>query len=816
MKSVYVILMVLFLVHTTGHSQTELQGRIIDTNNLGLSGVHVFINNTQNTTKSDSEGCFKMEIIQGSHEINFSLFGYNTKIIHVTAQNTPVNLGDVVLEMTVHIIDEVVISGTRQLEKITKSPASIDLITAVQLSNNVGSPEELFALQKGIDFTRAGNFWSSINIRGFNSAFNQKMLILDDNRIAHTRMRTPVGPLSAFVKEDVERVEIVLGPSSALYGPNSLNGLFNTISKSPFKYPGTLLVLGAGSNSLYNVRLRHAYAINKKWAYKITGEYISGKETKFTDSVYVATKMPGEFEGKAEVGLDRDVSFIKGLAAVFYKPTSTSEIGLNYAINLSNSVNAARNNLNGWNKSSLQATYKSKHWFAQAYKTWIILDESINTSVRTSNYYSLLENGQTENDAFTNSLNAPRATIIEEDTYRHNAEIQYNNSWGNFNMVAGYQYQKEHAFSNHTYLLDQDGPITIYQNGVYGQLIYDVNQTGIEFIFTARGDHNSLFGFEFLPKTGITYTKNGGTWRLTYSEGYTAPTLANTHMNLGGGINLGNSEGFTLSDGSKIDPIKPEMIKTLEIGYKNIFLKNTFFLDVDAYYNWSTDFLSPRINIAPQGTSGGAVVTHRGGRPITDFTQGLAPGNLDPGAVIFTNINFAEVQTYGFDVGLNYYFSDQYNLTLNYSYLDYTLDKDNLKNDANNDGKVTDADLSMNSPKHKISTAFNVKINKFYGTVFARWVQKYDFFSGRNIAAKTNINNIYNGSPVIEGQRVGTQFNYGQLGGFYLSVNGNYQLTKTINLGAYVNNILGTGNYEFVALAPTETTFGIELKCILF
>ena len=35
------------------------------------------------------------------------------------------------------------------------------------------------------------------------------------------------------------------------------------------------------------------------------------------------------------------------------------------------------------------------------------------------------------------------------------------------------------------------------------------------------------------------------------------------------------------------------------------------------------------------------------------------------------------------------------------------------------------------------------------------------------------------------------------------------------NIGAYVNNILGQGNYEFVASAPTETTFGIEIKVSL-
>jgi outer membrane receptor for ferrienterochelin and colicins len=641
------------------------------------------------------------------------------------------------------------------------------------------------------------------------------MLILDDNRISHTRIRTPAGPMSAFVKEDIEKVEIVLGPSSALYGPNSLNGVFYTVSKSPFTYEGTEAVLGGGSNIDYNFRLRHARTAGKKWAYKITGEYLRGREEAWTDSVYVPTATPGEFQGKAEVGAEREVSFLKGLTSLFYKPTPTQELGLTYALNLNNSISvggAGRNNLRNWNNSSLQATYKSAHWYAQVYRTWIILDRSVNLLTRTTNYYALLNQGQSPDEALKNSLQGPQNASFEEDSYRNNAEIQYNYSWERLDIVAGAQYQKEHAFTNHTYLLDEEGPIELEQLGVYGQLLYRVPQTGLELLLTARGDEHSLYGFTYLPKAGIVYTSTAGSLRLTYGEGYSTPTLINTHLTLVGGLVLGNSEGFTLSDGTRIDPIRPEKIKTLEVGYKSILLKRKLFLDADAYYNWSTDMLGPIFNIVPEGTRGGPVVTHRGNRPISDFTEGVAPGRLPPGAVINTNINFGRVQTYGVDVGLNYYFSKHSNLLLNYSYFGYTLDKNDLRNDGNFDGKVTDNDLSVNTPTHKISSAFTTRINKFNGMIFARWVQKYDFFSGRNVSAASNPKNTYNGSPVVEGQRVGSQWNYGPLGGFFLSLNGNYQLSESITLGAYVNNLLGRGNWEFIASAPTETTIGAEVK----
>ena len=196
--------------------------------------------------------------------------------------------------------------------------------------------------------------------------------------------------------------------------------------------------------------------------------------------------------------------------------------------------------------------------------------------------------------------------------------------------------------------------------------MYTIKGTGIKLLATARGDDHSLFGFNFLPKTGITYTKNQSTWRLTYGEGYSTPTLINTYVKIPGAIatTLGNSDGFTLSDGSKVAPIEPETLKTLEVGFKSILDKRKLFLDIDAYYNWAENLISPIINISQQA-----------GRLL--HTGGIDPSRIlhQVGASIFTYINYGKVNTYGVDVGLNYYFTEKYSITLNYSFFDYTVDR---------------------------------------------------------------------------------------------------------------------------------------------
>ncbi|MBK9337180.1 MAG: TonB-dependent receptor plug domain-containing protein [Lewinellaceae bacterium] len=70
--------------------------------------------------------------------------------------------------------------------------------------------------------------------RGFNSAFNPKNLQINDGRFSSLiATGLPLGALGTTVKEDIERIEVILGPSSALYGPNAHNGLLNTITKDP-------------------------------------------------------------------------------------------------------------------------------------------------------------------------------------------------------------------------------------------------------------------------------------------------------------------------------------------------------------------------------------------------------------------------------------------------------------------------------------------------------------------------------------------------------------------------------------------------------
>jgi len=672
---------------------------------------------------------------------------------------------------------------------------------------------------------------AGINVRGFNSAFNPKNLQMNDARLS-TLIATglPLGPLTSVVKEDIERIEVVLGPSAALYGPNAHNGLVNTISKDPRRTAGTTVALGVGNQSVFSGRFRHAQVLNSKLAFKVTGEYTRGEDFAYTDTVYYTNSAfrkaatptspasPGIFHAEKEIDLDRTFKSLHGEAAVYYSLTDKADIILSYGGNQSSflgQTNAGRNQIKDWSVQYLHARYVSPRWFAQVYNTWSKTADTYAINQRTQNYLSFKDAGFSEDEARSRSFTEQwfgktptagvalqRGAVFKDASRRINGEVQYNNTFGIFNLVVGTQYQRDMAFSQHTYLFDRDGDIVINQIGLYtqGELTLPSH---FKLIAAARADQHDRYGFNFIPKGGLVWSLNDQNLRLTYGQGIAAPTILNLDGYLFGGLLLGNGQGFTLSDGTVIDKLKVETIKTVEIGYKGKVTPK-FFIDANAYYNRSQNFLSPAINIATLGRK----VVKRGDTALKD----VVPGTPEAGAAtVLTYVNFGQVDTYGADLGLSYYLTTALSLAMNYSYFGFKLDRNDLNNDGNKDGKVTDTDLPINTPAHKGSLALNYSGKKFFGSIFGRYVQAYDFYSGINVAAKANTD-----LGVRENARYGRTWNYGPLGGFTtVDVSAGYRLNSCLTASAQVVNLFDTKMREFVASPFIGRLYSAELKVML-
>ncbi len=815
MKKLLLLLTLIGSFVVNAQNTGTVSGLITDAKGMPLSGATVSLKAINKGAMTDFDGKYTIENVEaGTYNVSISYIGYetSTKNILVTAgQTTQV---DISLNDSDTILDEIILTANKKPQKITDVPATVNVITAREIeefpSFNIG---ELAARQKGVDFVRTGVLGTGINIRGFNSAFNSKNLQVTDDRLSSLiATGLPLGSFSTVTKDDIERVEILLGPNGTLYGPNAHNGLVSTITKNPRTSEGTTFAIGAGNQSVLTARLRHAQVIDDKFAYKFHFERSQGTEFDYVDSVYVGTK------AYKELDLDRDFDSQKYGASLYYKPTKGSELSGYYGHSNSNNIgatNAGRNQIKDWSIDVAQLKFVYKNFFANTYYTWSKTDDTYAMNQRTQNYVSFIENGFTEQEARERSyaeqwfptgegtgIALQRGALFKDASNRFNAEAQYNNNWDAFYLTFGAQYQLDMADSDGTYLLD-DGGIDLAQTGVYTQMEYKLDDSGWGFLFGARLDNHDLYGSNFIPKAAITKKVNNGTFRVTYGKGIAVPSILNLKGNLFGGLVLGNGEGFTLKDGTKIAKLDVETINSYEIGYKGK-LSDKLFIDTNAYYNQSDNFISPLVNVS--GTATGNFVTHVGDQPIGELIEG------SNGAVVLTYLNFGHVDTYGLDVGLNYYFSDSFRTAFNYSYFDRSLDTDDMANDGNLDGKVLESELPINTPNHKFSLGFHYNQGNFYGSIFGRYVQKYDFFSGINVAAETQDQDGDGVNEIVENARVGRTWNYGQLGGFTVDANAGYNLSDSLSLGMSITNLFNADVREFVASPAISTLISFELK----
>jgi len=815
MKKLFFLLTLISSFGIAAQDTGNIKGLITEAGGMPLSGATVYIKALDKGTITDFDGNYIIEdIAVGTYNVTVSYIGYQTATQSVSVSAGSTSSLNVSIKESDTVLNQVIITANKQAQKITDVPATVNVISARDIeefsSFNIG---ELAARQKGVDFVRSGVLGTGINIRGFNSAFNSKNLQVTDDRLS-TLIATglPMGSFSTVTKDDIARVEILLGPNGTLYGPNAHNGLVSTITKNPRRSEGTTFAVGAGNQNVITARLRHAQVINDKFAYKFHFERSQGTEYNYVDSVYVGTN------SYKELDLDRDFDSQKYGASLFYKPTKSSEISGYYGHSNNNNIgitSAGRNQIKDWSIDVAQLKYVSKHFFANTYYTWSKTDKTYAMNQRTQNYVSFVENGFSEAEARERSFTEQwfptgpgtgvvlqRGAVFKDASERFNAEAQYNNNWDNFYLTLGTQYQLDMADSKGTYLLDEGG-IDLDQTGIYTQLEYKLADSGWGFLFGGRIDNHELYGSNFIPKVAVTKKLNKGTFRLTYGKGIAVPSILNLKGNLFGGLVLGNGEGFTLTDGTKIQKLDVETINSYEIGYKGQ-LSDKLFIDTNAYYNQSDNFISPLRNIAD--AANGNYVTHIGDQPIGDVVEGST------GAFILTYLNFGHVDTYGVDVGLNYYFNDNFRAAFNYSYFGRDLDKDDLDNDGNLDGQVLESELPINTPNHKFSLGFHYNKGKFYGAIYGRYVQKYDFFSGINIAAETQDQDGDGINEIVENAQNGRTWNYGQLGGFTVDANAGYNFSDRLSLGLSITNLFNAEIREFVASPVIETLVSFELK----
>jgi iron complex outermembrane receptor protein len=210
-------------------------------------------------------------------------------------------------------LQEVVVTASRTKESFLRSPISIEQLKAVY-NKNYGSPSNFDALEnlKEVQIITPSLGFKVINTRGFANTTNVRFAqLIDgiDNQAPH--LGTPIANALGANDLDIDKIEVIPGAASALYGINAINGLANIQTKNPFEYQGISIQQLTGVNHTGNVdrfspqlftttNLRYAKAFNSKIAFKINGsttggtDWIADNRTDLAPNLNASTNLYGD------------------------------------------------------------------------------------------------------------------------------------------------------------------------------------------------------------------------------------------------------------------------------------------------------------------------------------------------------------------------------------------------------------------------------------------------------------------------------------------------------------------------------------------
>lgn len=353
MKNLIFTILIILLCVVNTIAQTIIQGSVTDAKtNEKLIGVSVLIKGSAKGVQTDYDGQF---ILKTTNNLPLTLvikyLGFETKEININDSKTKLT---VKLSKSERALKEVSVRDSRITEKMKQNPLTVETMDAIAIKQTPAANfYEGLAHLKGVDITSASIGFKIINTRGFNSTSPVRSLqLIDGVDNQSPGLNFSLGNFLGASELDIQKVDLVVGASSAYYGPNAFNGVINMQTKNPFLYPGFSAQVKIGERNLTETAIRWAKVIKNKagedkFAYKVNLFYMRANDWNATNDNAtsqspVGINNPGGYDAVNRYG-DEYTS------RIFYTPP-TNVLDLNKGYYLRN----------GYNESDL-VDYNSKN-----------------------------------------------------------------------------------------------------------------------------------------------------------------------------------------------------------------------------------------------------------------------------------------------------------------------------------------------------------------------------------------------------------------------------------------------------------------------
>lgn len=537
----------------------------------------------------------------------------------------------------VNQLNEVVVTATRTERKLSSLPLPTSIITSEVISRaGVTRLNEILAEQTGLITIPDFGGVEGIQVQGLDAAYT--LIMVDGVPLVGRSAGTL--DLSRISVGNIERIEIVKGASSSLYGSEALAGVINIITKKPKK-----------DNLSGNVSYRHA-TFNTNDA---NADFV-WKKKKFSGSIftnYFSTD-----------GYDLDKSTTIQTVEPYYSTTVQPKLYYEFS-----------------EKLKLVLGNRFYHQ-KQEYKA-VLLDENYNGDAQINEWNAQLKLEQkwnakinSEYEIYTTNyktaafLNDESNQLFEEsyyDQWLFRPEIRTTFSTEKSKTTVGIGIN--HETLDRTYFSSN-----VTFNSQYGFMQYDYNPTEKWNILAGfRYDNHNQYQSQFSPKLALNYKINKTiSLKTSVGYGFKAPDFRQLYFDFTNsavgytvlGYNVAeerldelDSQGQILFRSPGIDfnnPLKPE--SSVNFNFGTYFQKGKLTIDINAFYNSISNLIDTRV--------------------VAQRTNGQN---------VFSYFNINEIFTYGIENNIVYNFNKEFKVSLGYQYL---IAKDKSVIEAIENGEV--------------------------------------------------------------------------------------------------------------------------------
>ncbi|MCX6169795.1 MAG: TonB-dependent receptor [Ignavibacteriales bacterium] len=560
MKKIFILITLLpFLVSFA--QSGSIKGKVITSENEPLINANVVIIGTQQGAATSPDGFFEISNVQfGEYSLEVSLIGYGKKTISLAfdAKTKPITI--ILIEEAIQS-EQIIVSAGKYQQKVQDLSVSTAILTPDNISKkNYLTFDDALRFVPGVQMNL-----EQVSIRGSNGyskGVGARVLVAANGIPLYS------GDTGDIVWElipvaDIERVEIIKGPASSLYGSTAIGGVINIITKSSVKNPVTHFssYIGAYDKPTYDI-----------WKWNNNTRYFYGVELTHSNSVNnlsytLSLKKFDNMGYRQNDYTKRNLGYLK----LNYDFTSQ-----NHLLFFADFLNMNRGNFLYW-KDSRNAlvpkdedngnTVKSNRLF-----TGLIYHHTFNKDITAefkSSFY------HTKFDGYGIELTTSKADLFRNELL---ANINLSDS---FVLTPGIETSYSKISSNIFKSPD------FFGFGAYTQGVIKINPD-LSLTLGLRFDYMKLDTLKsanaVAPKAGLNYklTKDF-ILRTSLGTGFRAPTPSEvfTTAAIGGGIDV------------KSNPdLKAETSISFEIGAVYNYSKNLLF-DLAFYQNEYKDFIEP-------------------------------------------------------------------------------------------------------------------------------------------------------------------------------------------------------------------------------